>query len=363
MQRDIQFINLQAQYRAYKKEIDAAIQDVLDSSSYIGGKVMDLERDLETFVEVDHAIGCSSGTDALILAMMALGIGQGDEVVTTPFTFVSTVEAIALLGAKPVFVDIEPETFNIDATKVAEKLTSATKAIMPVSLFGHPADFENLNAIAEQHDLFVIEDGAQSFGAIYNGRRSCSLSHIGTTSFFPAKPLGCYGDGGAVFTDDGEIAAKIRMILNHGQTTRYRYEMIGLNARLDAIQAAILQVKLKHFSNELDTRQKIAKYYDDNLQNVNIPQVKSGVISAWAQYCVTSKKRAEIFQKCEERGVPLAIYYPIPLHLQNAYRYLGYAFGDFPISEATSSDIFALPMSPFLSEEEQLFIIEVINSV
>ena len=256
------FIDLGAQYRAYKDEIDTSIHAVLDTSHYImGQKLSDFETNLATFSGAKHAIGCSSGTSALILALLALDIKAGDEVITTPFTFIATAEMIAFMGAKPVFVDINERTYNIDASKIEEKITTRTKAIMPVSLFGQCADMDEIAKIASKNGIAVIEDGAQSFGALYKGKRSCNLSVIGCTSFFPAKPLGCYGDGGAVFTSDDELAKKIRILLNHGQTERYIHKYIGFNGRLDAIQAAVLDVKLKYFNAELAKRQIIAKNY------------------------------------------------------------------------------------------------------
>ncbi len=242
----INFIDLQAQYQAYKQEIDAQIQDVLNTSSYImGSKVAELEENLLKFVGCKHSIACSSGTDALLLALMALDIKAGDEVITSPFTFIATAEMIAFVGATPVFVDIDEKTYNIDSTKIEEKITSRTKAIMPVSIFGQTSDMDAVNKIAKKYNLKVIEDAAQSFGANYNGKKSCNLSDIATTSFFPAKPLGCYGDGGAIFTNDDELAKKMRIILNHGQSAKYFHSHIGINGRIDTIQAGVLNVKLK----------------------------------------------------------------------------------------------------------------------
>ncbi len=358
----INFIDLQKQYQHYKSEIDKEIQEVLDTSSYINGpKVKELEEALSDFSGAKYAIGCSSGTDALLLALMALGIKSGDEVITTPFTFIATAEVIAFLGAKPVFVDIDEKTYNIDATKIEEKITDKTKAIIPVSLFGQIADMDEINRIAKKYNLKVIEDGAQSFGAEYKGKRSCNLSDIATTSFFPAKPLGCYGDGGAVFTNDKELANSIRVILNHGQTKRYVHTKIGINGRLDTIQAAVLKVKLKYFNEEIQKRQEVANRYTQNLKGVITPYVEPHNLSVWAQYCIRVENREEYLQKCKKRGVPTGIYYPIPLHLQEVFRYLGYKEGDFPISERVSKDIMALPMSAFVTKEEQDYIIGVIN--
>ena len=356
------FIDLGAQYRAYKDEIDTSIHEVLDTSHYImGQKLSDFETNLATFSGAKHAIGCSSGTSALILALLALDIKAGDEVITTPFTFIATAEMIAFMGAKPVFVDIDERTYNIDASKIEEKITTRTKAIMPVSLFGQCADMDEIAKIASKYGIAVIEDGAQSFGALYKGKRSCNLSVIGCTSFFPAKPLGCYGDGGAVFTSDDELAKKMRILLNHGQTERYVHKYIGFNGRLDAIQAAILDVKLKYFNAELAKRQIIAKNYNQKLENVITPFIENGNESAWAQYCIRVKNRQKVLEICANEGIPTGIYYPIPLHLQEVFAYLGHKKGDFEICEKISKDIMALPMSAFLSPEDQQKVIEVIN--
>lgn len=357
----INFIDLQGQYQKYKNEIDKEIHEVLDSSMYIGGKVTELEKNLVDFLGCKHAIACSSGTDALLLALMALDIKAGDEVITTPFTFIATAEMIAFIGATPVFVDIDEKTYNIDASKIEEKITNKTKAIMPVSLFGQVADMDEINLIAKKYNIKVIEDAAQSFGAEYKGKKSCNLSDIGTTSFFPAKPLGCYGDGGAVFTNDDELASKMRIILNHGQTQRYLHSHIGINGRLDAMQAGVLNVKLKYFNEEIIKRQNIAEKYNNNLKNVVIPIVEKDSKSVWAQYCIRVKDREDVLKKCSNKGVPTGVYYPIPLHLQEVFQYLGYKNGDFPITEKISNDIMALPMSAFLKDEEQDYIIEVVN--
>lgn len=356
------FINLQGQYQKYKTEIDQQIHEVLDTSSYImGPKIAQLEENMAKFTGSKHAIMCSSGTDALLLALMALDIKAGDEVITAPFTFIATAEMIAFIGAIPVFVDIDEKTYNIDISQIEAKITSKTKAIMPVSLFGQVADMDVVNAIAIKHNLKVIEDAAQSFGAEYNGKKSCNLSDIGCTSFFPAKPLGCYGDGGAVFTNDDELANKIRIILNHGQTQRYIHSHIGINGRLDAIQAVVLDIKLKYYDDEIAKRQEIAKKYNNTLKDVVIPFVGETNLSVWAQYCIRVNDREAMLKKCADRGVPTGVYYPIPLHLQEVFSYLGHKSGDFPITEKVSKEIMALPMSAFLTEEEQNYVIEVVN--
>lgn len=360
--RNINFIDLQAQYQKYKNEIDDQIHDVLDTSSYImGSKVSELEANLSKFVGVKYSIACSSGTDALLLALMALDIKAGDEVITSPFTFIATAEMIAFVGATPVFVDIDEKTYNIDPSKIEAAITDKTKAIMPVSIFGQTSDMDAINKIAKKNNLKVIEDAAQSFGAVYKGNKSCNLSDIATTSFFPAKPLGCYGDGGAIFTNDEELAKKIRVILNHGQSSKYFHSHVGINGRIDTIQAGVLNVKLKYFQEELDKRQVIAQKYSQSLKNIIAPFVENGLTSAWAQYCIRVSNRDEMMKKCNDKGVPTAIYYPLPLHLQEVFSYLGYKNGDFPITEKVSFDIMALPMSAFLKNDEQDYVIEVVN--
>ncbi|BCD60631.1 MULTISPECIES: DegT/DnrJ/EryC1/StrS aminotransferase family protein [unclassified Nitratiruptor] len=356
----IDFIDLKTQYKQYQNEIDQAVLSVMASAQFIGGpEVSSLEKELAQYSGSAHAIGCSSGTDALLLALMAIDVKPGDEVITTPFTFIATAEVIAFLGAIPVFVDIDEKTYNIDPTKIEEKITSKTKAIIPVSLYGQPADMDEINKIAQRYGLIVIEDGAQSFGAEYKGKKSCNLSHIGCTSFFPSKPLGCYGDGGAVFTNDERIAKKIDILKNHGQTKRYEHELIGLNARLDAIQAAILRIKLKHFPQEIEDRITIATRYTKALQEyVVTPLVKADRTSVYAQYSIQVQNRDEVCKKLNEKGIPTAIHYPKPLHLQKAFSNLGYKLGDFPVAEKVSQHIMSLPMSPFLQKEQQDYIID-----
>lgn len=356
----INFIDLQKQYRAYKAEIDPAIEAIMQKASFIGGPEIDaLEKELSSYTGSKYALTCSSGTDALLLALMAIGIEEGDEVITTPFTFIATAEVIALLKAKPVFVDIEESTYNIDASKIEAAITPKTKAIIPVSLYGQPADMDEINEIAQKYNLVVIEDAAQSFGAMYKKKKSCNLSVIGCTSFFPSKPLGCYGDGGAIFTNNEAIAKKVAILKNHGQTRRYEHEYIGLNARLDAIQAAVLRVKLRHFDNEVKKRTDIAHRYNETLKDiVTIPFVKDDRTSVYAQYSIQVPHRDKVSQKLHEKGIPTAIHYPKPLHLQKAFANLDYKEGDFPIAEKVSRYILSLPMSPFLDKEEQEYIIE-----
>jgi len=357
----IDFANLQHQHTLYQEEIESAVQAVMRKCNFImGEEVTQLERALETFTNSQHAITCSSGTDALLLAMMALGIKSGDEVITTPFTFIATAEMIALLGAKPVFVDIDEVTYNIDPSKIEAAITNKTKAIIPVSLYGQPADLEEIQAIAHKHDLKVIIDGAQSFGSTYNGKSDSNLGDISCTSFFPAKPLGCYGDGGAVFTNDDTLAEKIKSLRLHGQSKRYHHKYIGIGGRLDTIQAAVLNVKLRYYDNDLLLRQEIAQKYTSALQSkkteIILPTVKSDRTSAWAQYSIRVKNREDIQAELNEQGIPTAIHYPLPLHLQECFAYLGYHSGDFPISERVANEIMSLPMNPYLTNEEITFI-------
>ncbi len=356
----INFIDLQAQYQAYKEEIDREVGDVMTSAQFIGGpKLQALEKGLADYTGAAHAIGCSSGTDALLLALMALDIKAGDEVITTPFTFIATAEVIAFLGAKAVFVDIDETTYNIDAALIEDAITERTKAIIPVSLYGQCADMDAVNAVAAKHNLPVIEDACQSFGAAYKGKKSCNLSTIGCTSFFPSKPLGCYGDGGALFTNDDVLAEKIRMLLNHGQNERYKHKYIGINGRLDAIQAAVLNVKLAHFDGEVEARERIGAAYSAKLAESNVvtPAVMEDRSSVFAQYSVRIKNRETVAAALNAKGIPTAVHYPMPLHLQEAFASLGYKQGDFPVSERVSEEIMSLPMSPYLTEEQQDFIV------
>jgi UDP-2-acetamido-2-deoxy-ribo-hexuluronate aminotransferase len=294
---------------------------------------------------------------------MAIGVKDGDEVITTPFTFIATAEVISLLGAKPVFADIDETTYNLDPGKIEEKITERTKAIVPVCLYGQVADMDEINAIAAKHGIFVIEDACQSFGAEYKGKKSCNLSKLSCTSFFPSKPLGCYGDGGAVFTSDAELAEKLKSIRVHGQTQRYYHKYIGINGRLDTIQAAILNVKMDHLEEELKKRMEIAEHYSKNLvekKDIVLPVIKKDRTSVYAQYSIRVKNRELLIKKLNEAGIPTAVHYPKPLHLQEAYSYLGLKNGDFPVSEKVSSEILSIPMGPFLKRDDQDYIIEVI---
>lgn len=355
----IDFANLQKHYLLYKEEIDTAIHAVMDKCNFImGEEVSKLENDLLAYVGVRHAITCSSGTDALQLSLMAIDISPGDEVITTPFTFIATAEMIAHLGAVPVFVDIDEATYSIDATKIEEKITSKTKAIIPVSLYGQTADMDAINVIASKHGLIVIEDAAQSFGATYKGKKSCALSDIGCTSFFPAKPLGCFGDGGAIFTDSDILADKMRSMRVHGQSKRYHHRYIGIGGRIDTIQAAVLNVKLRYYENDLALRQEVARKYDAALEGKHpLPFIADKRTSAYAQYSIRVQSRDVLQDELKRHGIPTAVHYPMPLHLQECFTYLGYKQGDFPISERVANEIISLPMNPFLSDTEIEYIV------
>jgi UDP-2-acetamido-2-deoxy-ribo-hexuluronate aminotransferase len=361
----IDFAKLTYQYNLYKDEIDKAIQKVLNHGRYImGPEINELEENLSAFTGAKNSITCSSGTDALLLAMMAFDIKEGDEIITTPFTFIATAETIALLRAKPVFVDIDEKTYNIDASKIEEKITSKAKAIISVSLYGQPSDLDEINKIAKKYNLFHIVDGAQSFGATYNGKSEVHFCDVYTTSFFPAKPLGCYGDGGAVLTNSDKLAEKLKMLRIHGQNKRYHHKYIGLGARLDTIQAAILNVKLKHYKKDLSLRQEVAEKYTKKLkeiENIVLPFVKEDRTSAWAQYSIRIKNRDKTQQKLKEAGIPTAVHYPMPLHMQECFRYLDYKKGDFPVAERVSKEIMSLPMNPYLRDGEIDYITEKIK--
>lgn len=361
----IDFANLQLQYQKYKKKIDFNIHKILNNSNYIlGEEVKILEQKLQKFTEAKHAITCSSGTDALLLALMAIDIQSGDEVITTPFTWISTGEMIALLKAKPVFVDIEPDTYNMDANLIEKAITKKTKAIMPVSLYGQPADMDAIQAIADKHNLKVIIDGAQSFGSTYNDKMDSNLGDISTTSFFPSKPLGCYGDGGAVFTNNHEYAEKVKKLRMHGQNKRNHHEFIGIGGRLDTIQAGIILAKLPHFSKELKDRQIVSENYANSLfKDLQKPVIKPNRTSSWAQYTLKVKNRDDFKTKLQKKGIPTSIYYPLPLHLQKCFKNLKYKRGDLPYSEKASKEVISLPMNAFLNKKQIDYIALNINKV
>lgn len=347
----IPFIDLKAQYQALKPAIDARIQKVLDHGQYImGPEVLELEERLEAYTGATHCITVASGTEALLIALMAIGIKPGDEVITTPFTFVATAEVIVLLGAVPVFVDIEADTCNIDASKIEAAITSKTKAIMPVSLYGQPADMDDINAIAARHNLPVIEDAAQSFGADYKDRKSGNLSTIGCTSFFPSKPLGCYGDGGAIFTNDDALAMAMREIRVHGQERRYVHTRVGVGGRMDTLQCAIILAKLERFDWEVEQRLKIGARYNELLAG-KVPTViqRQDRTSVFAQYTVFVDNRDQVQDILKKAGIPTAVHYPIPLNEQPAYRNLGSPECT-PISQLRASQVMSLPMSADTSD-------------
>ncbi|MBR3688062.1 MAG: DegT/DnrJ/EryC1/StrS family aminotransferase [Lentisphaeria bacterium] len=358
------FIDLKYQYSLIRDEIHAGIDRVLESGHYIlGAEIAELEKQLAEYAGVKHALACSSGTDALLMALMALGIGPGDAVFTTPFTFFATVETIALVGATPVFADIDEATYNIDPAKLEEAILKVEregklkpKAVIPVDLFGLTADYKAIKPLADAHGLAIIEDACQAFGAVApGGKRAPALGTIGCTSFFPAKPLGCYGDGGAVFTDDDDLFDKMYSILVHGRSAEDRYNNVrlGLNARCDTIQAAVLLAKLKLFPDEVEMRQAVADRYRADLKDlVSVQTIPEGCVSVYAQFCPRSPKFAEIQAALKAADVPTARYYPIPMHLLGATEYLGYKKGDMPVSEACAADIFALPMHPYLKAED-----------
>ncbi len=351
----MQFIDLKAQYRRIEDEVNRRIKAVLEHGQYIlGPEVAELEKELAAYVGVRHCVGVSDGTTALQVAMMALGIGPGDEVITTPFTFIATGEMIALLGATPVFVDIDPLTYNIDPALIEAAITPRTRAIMPVSLYGQCADLDAINAIAARHGLPVIEDAAQSFGGSSKGRRSCGLTTIACTSFFPSKPLGGYGDGGACFTNDDALAKAMREIHLHGQDRRYHHPRLGLNGRLDTLQAAILLVKLSIFAEEVEARARIGARYSQGLSGlVRTPHIVEGNTSVYAQYTIEVDDREGFCAKLQQAGIPTAVHYPVPLHLQPVFAALQKPAGSFPRSEAAASRVVSLPMYPDLDETQQ----------
>jgi len=349
----MEFTDLKTQYRVLQKDIDARMKRVLEHGQYIlGPEVRELEEKLAAYTGSKHCITVASGTEALLIALMALDIKPGDEVITTPFTFVATGEMIVLLGAKPVFVDVEEDTANIDASRIAAVVTSKTRAIMPVSLYGQPADLDEINALAAKHRLAVIEDAAQSFGATYKGRKSCNLSTIGATSFFPSKPLGCYGDGGALFTNDAALATAMREIRHHGQSGRYVHTRIGVGGRMDSLQCAVVLAKLERFEWELERRIALARRYDKLLERFRPIRVKPDRTSVFAQYTLRTPERDRIQQALKEKGIPTAVHYPQSLHQQPAYApaYRGLSF---PLSEKLAREVISLPMSADLAEADQ----------
>ena len=359
--KKIQMVDLQSQYYKIKSDVDNAVLNVLDSAAFINGpEVKSFQTELETYLDVKHVIPCANGTDALQIALMALGVGVGDEVITPGFTYIATAETVALLGAKPVYVDVDAKTYNIDVTQLEAAITPRTKAIIPVSLYGQCADFDEINAIAKKYNLPVIEDAAQSFGATYKGRKSCNLTTIACTSFFPSKPLGCYGDGGAIFTSNEELATVIRQIARHGQDRRYHHVRVGVNSRLDSIQAAILLPKLEILDDEMQARQQIAETYTKLFNEASIattPFIKEGNISAWAQYTIQIDSREAVQDKLNQAGIPTAVHYPIPLNKQPAVA----SEKVLPVGDKIAERVMSLPMHPYLTSEDIFNITEKIQ--
>jgi UDP-2-acetamido-2-deoxy-ribo-hexuluronate aminotransferase len=361
----IQMVDLHRQYLKIKAEVDTAIHDVINSSEFIKGKkVHAFENNLAAYLGISHVISCANGTDALQLALMSLGLQPGDEVITAPFTFVSTAEVIALLGLKPVFVDVEEDTFNIDPSKIVSAITSKTRAIIPVHLFGLPCHMNKIIETAVKYNLFVIEDAAQSLGSNYTmpgGKtmKTGTIGIIGCTSFFPSKTLGCFGDGGAIFTNNRGIAEKTRVLANHGMKTRYYYEEIGMNSRLDTIQAAILDIKLKYLESYIQARRDVASFYANKLKDIAAIQLpfftKEHVFHQYT-LLVRNGSRDDLKKYLESRDIPCMIYYPIPLHLQKAYQRFGYNQGDFPVSENSSRCVLSLPMHTELNVDQLEYI-------
>ena len=350
----MEFIDLKSQYRRLQASIETRVARVMQHARFIQGpEVEELESALASRVGARHCVTCASGTDALLLAFMALEIRAGDEVITTPFTFAATAEMIILAGAIPVFVDVDSRTYNLDARLIESAITHRTRVIMPVSLYGQCADMDAINAIAERHNLAVIEDAAQSYGASYKGRSSCNLSTIACTSFFPSKPLGCYGDGGACFTNDDDLASRLRQIRSHGEDRRYHHVRLGLNARFDTLQAAVVLAKLEIFDDELKQRQRVAERYSELLQDsVTTPYVESHNTSVWAQYTIQAANRPQMQNALSSRGIPTAVHYPTVLYRQPAFAGLKAATPTCPVAEAAAERVLSLPMHPYLKDEE-----------
>ena len=366
----MEFIDLKSQYEKYRIDIDSAIGKVLTHGRFImGPEVLELEKYLAEYTGTKYCLSVASGTHSLEIALRALGVGPGDEVISVPFTWISTSEVISLVGAKPVWVDIDPKTFNMDVGKLERAISSRTKAIIPVSLFGQMAEYERIAEIAAMYgNIPVIEDGAQSFGATRNGVRSCACKNttIASTSFFPAKPLGCYGDGGALFTNDDDLYSRMKAIRTHGGERRHYHSYIGMNGRLDTIQAAVLLAKLPYFEDEVVARGRIGARYTTLFQGVSgveVPLVADGNTSVYAQYTIRVADRDGLGAKLKEVGIPTAQYYPKCLHEQPVFNHLGYKWGDFPESEKASREVLSLPMGPFLRESDQDFIVSIVKDV
>jgi UDP-2-acetamido-2-deoxy-ribo-hexuluronate aminotransferase len=353
------FIDLKAQYRKFETAINERIHRVLEHGRFImGPEIEELESVLASYVGCRHAITVASGTDSLEIALRALEIGPGDEVVTVPFTWISTAEVILQVGAKPVFVDIDPLDFNISVERIEAAITPRTKALLPVSLFGQMPDYDAINAIAEKHGITVIEDAAQSFGATRHGRKSCGVTTIASTSFYPAKPLGCYGEGGALFTNDDDLAMKMRAIRTHGGIRRHFHDLVGMNGRFDTLQAAIMLGKWAGFADEVTARERLGARYSQNLGDLcATPTVREGNTHVYAQYTLRAPNRDALGETLKTKGIPTAVYYPKCLHEQPVFSHLGYHYGDFPVAEAASREVISLPLNPYLTEAEQDFVI------
>lgn len=347
------FIDLKTQYRRIEQDVNRRIKTVLEHGQYIlGPEVTELEQQLAAYIGAKHCIAVASGTDALLIALMALGVGPGDEIITPSFTYIATAETAGVLGAKPVCVDIDPRTYNIDPNVIEAAITPRTKAIVPVSLYGQCADMDRINVIAEKHGLPVIEDGAQSFGASYKGRKSCNLSLIGATSFFPTKPLGCYGDGGALFTNDNELATVMRQVSRHGQDRRYHHIRVGVNGRMDTLQAAILLAKLPIFDEEIHKRSEIGNRYTELLKSmVETPFIEQNNTCVYAQYTVAVEGRDKVIASLTKAGIPTAVHYPLPIHQQPAFTMSG---ENVPHSERAARRVLSLPMHPYLEASMQM---------
>lgn len=361
---DIPLLDLKTQYHNIKSEIDKAIESVLDSGQFIlGPQVKRLEESIAAYIKASYAIGVGNGTDALVIALRACGIGPGHEVITAPFTFFASAESVSAVGAKPVFVDIDPKTFNIDAAKIEKAITSKTRAIIAVHLFGQTADMESIMDIAKKHDLLVIEDACQAMGAEYMGKKAGSLGHVACFSFFPTKNLGTYGDGGIIVTSDAQIEQKARMLRAHGSTKKYYHEMIGYNSRLDELHAAILNVKLKYLDQWNEKRRRNAAIYDKLLKECGVvtPYVAPYAKHIYHQYVIQVERRDELAATLKAKGIASAVYYPLPLHLQKAYKDLGYREGDMPYAEAACKKVLALPMYPELEPEQIEYVAEAIK--
>lgn len=361
----IEFIDLKRQFMAYKEDILARMHPVMEDARFIlGSEINELEQTLSAYVNMPYALAVASGTDALLIPLMAAGVKPGDEVITTPFTFIATAEVIQFLGAKPVFVDVDPDTCLIDVTKIERVLNANTKAIIGVSLYGQMADMQAIGDIADKYGLLSIEDGAQSFGASNKFGRSCGVSKVGATSFFPSKPFGCFGDGGMVFFQDEELFKRSRMIRIHGQDKRYIHDILGINGRMDTLQAAILLGKWPHFQDEVEKRQALGDYYRKSLrkiEGVKILDIKPGNTHVYGQMTIRVKLRDELVKYLNSKQIPTAVHYPRPLHLQPVFAHLGYHAGDFPDSECVASEVLSLPFHPFLQTEEVDYIADQIQ--